>query len=181
MDLVTYIAVQFIFSLMFCFANLFFTMFRVQIFVMPFWGSANFLFYKFFTRRLGQTRQYLTSLEPKKSRRMSLAHVALLPLIYSLSSYTSPCFVSDDTVPKPLRKHFNFLLVPKRFQGPRSNFEVDGEGAPLVTQSWGTRNLFLLIIYNFKIIGGHVPPSPPGPLPAVPGLNSLPQTLATSV
>ena len=32
MDLVTYIAVQFIFSLMFCFAIFFFTMLRVQIF-----------------------------------------------------------------------------------------------------------------------------------------------------
>ena len=28
--------------LMFCFANFFFTMLRVQIFFMPFWGSANF-------------------------------------------------------------------------------------------------------------------------------------------
>ena len=91
---------------------------------------------------------------------MSLAHVALLSLIYSLSSNTSPCFVSDDTAPKPLRIHFNFLLVPKRFQGPRSNFEVDGGGAPLVTQSWGTRHFFLLTIYNFKIIGGHAPPPP---------------------
>ena len=96
---------------------------------------------------------------------MSQAHVALLPLIYSLSSYTSPCSVSDDTIPKPLRIHFNFLLVPKRFQGLRSNFEVDRGGAPLVTQSWDTRHFFLLIIYNFKIIGGHVPtPLPPGPL-----------------
>ena len=45
---------------MFCFANLFFTMLPVQFFLMPFWGSANFCFYKFFhysplTRSTGQS------------------------------------------------------------------------------------------------------------------------------
>ena len=39
-----------------------------------------------------------------------------------------------------------------------------GGGAPLMTQHWGggTRHFFLLILYNFKNIGGgHVPPAPP--------------------
>ena len=40
-----------------------------------------------------------------------------------------------------------------------------GGGASLVTQYWGgTRHFFLLILYNFKNIGWHVPPPPP-PLP----------------
>ena len=50
-------------------------------------------------------------------------------------------------------------------------------GAPLVTQhlggGGGTKHFFLLILYNFKKIGGHVPPCPlPPPHPlysAVPG------------
>ena len=47
-------------------------------------------------------------------------------------------------------------------QGPRSNFEIGG--TPLVTQYWGcTRHFFSLTFYNFKNIGGHVPP-PPAPL-----------------
>ena len=54
-------------------------------------------------------------------------------------------------------------------QGPRSNFEIGGGGggAPILTQYWrGTKHLFLLILYNFKNIGGgggHVPPGPPTP------------------
>ena len=45
-------------------------------------------------------------------------------------------------------------------QGPWSNFEIGG--ALLVPQYWGgrrgTRHFFLLTLYNFKNIGGHVPP-----------------------
>ena len=51
-------------------------------------------------------------------------------------------------------------------QGPRSNFEIGG--TPLVTQYWGcTRHFFSLTFYNFKNIGGHVPPPLP-PYSAVP-------------
>ena len=47
-------------------------------------------------------------------------------------------------------------------------------GAPLVTQYWGgTRHFFLLILYNFKSIGGNVPPGPP--CSAVPGTLKLDQ------
>ena len=54
----------------------------------------------------------------------------------------------------------------KIFRGPRSNFEIGEEVAPLVTQYWeGTKHFFLLILYKFKNIGGggggrHVPPAP---------------------
>ena len=45
-------------------------------------------------------------------------------------------------------------------QGPRSNFEIaGGEGG--MTEYWeGTINFLLLTLYNFKNIGGHVPPLP---------------------
>ena len=45
-----------------------------------------------------------------------------------------------------------------------------GGGAPLVTQYWGggTKHFYLLNLYNFKNIGGHVPPLPPPPYSAVP-------------
>ena len=43
-----------------------------------------------------------------------------------------------------------------QLQGPRSNFEVGGGGGG------DTKHFFLLILYNFKNIGGrHVPPLPP--------------------
>ena len=52
-------------------------------------------------------------------------------------------------------------------QRPRSNFEMGGGGgAPLVTQYWGggpQKHVFLLTLYNFKNIGGDVPPAPPPP------------------
>ena len=58
-----------------------------------------------------------------------------------------------------------------QLQGPQSNFEIGGGGgAPLVTRYWGgTRHFFLLTLYNFKNIGGHVPPGPT-PRSAVPEL-----------
>ena len=59
-------------------------------------------------------------------------------------------------------------------QGPRSNFEIGrvrGGGGGGGTDSdsilgGGTRHFFLLTLYNFKNIGGHVlhrPPPPPAP------------------
>ena len=64
-------------------------------------------------------------------------------------------------------------------QGPRNNFEIGwggggGGGGPLVTQYWGgTKHFYLLILYNFKNIGGHVPPVPtPSPL-----YSAVPETI----
>ena len=37
-----------------------------------------------------------------------------------------------------------------------------------MTQYWGgTKQFFLLILFNFKNIGGHVPPLPPPPPPSL--------------
>ena len=50
-------------------------------------------------------------------------------------------------------------------------------GAQLVTQYWGTRHFFLLNLYNFKNIGGHVPPLPPPPPP----YSAIPESLCMYV
>ena len=62
------------------------------------------------------------------------------------------------------------LVILSHSQGTRSNFEIGGgaggRGAPLLVSDsilGGTRHFFLLTLYHFKNIGGHVPP-PPAPL-----------------
>ena len=53
-------------------------------------------------------------------------------------------------------------LYLSRDRGATLRLGGGGGGAPLVTQYWGvTKHFFLLILYNFKNIGGHVPPLPP--------------------
>ena len=53
-----------------------------------------------------------------------------------------------------------------------ATLRLGGEGGPLVIQYWGAKkHFFLLILYNFKNIGGHVPPcspTPPTPPPPPP-------------
>ena len=54
-------------------------------------------------------------------------------------------------------------------QGPRSNFEIWGGGGGGISDSilGGTRQFFLLNLYNFKNIGGaRAPPAHPPPPPA---------------
>ena len=57
------------------------------------------------------------------------------------------------------------LIADCSNRGATLRFFLGGGGrAPLVPQYWGggTRHFFLLTLYNFKNIGGHV--SPPAPL-----------------
>ena len=50
--------------------------------------------------------------------------------------------------------------------------------APLLSQYWGgTKHFFLLILYNFRNIGGHVPPCPPPPYSAVPVFDAVKPSL----
>ena len=52
-------------------------------------------------------------------------------------------------------------------QGPQSNFEIGGGGGEVGTVCdsilgrRGTKHFLVLTLYNFKNIGGHVPPGPP--------------------
>ena len=69
-----------------------------------------------------------------------------------------------------MKRNLKIAKLNYVLQGPWSNFEIGeggeggGGGAPLVPQYWGdTRDFFLLILYNFKNIGGHLPPPPPTP------------------
>ena len=67
----------------------------------------------------------------------------------------------------------------KRLRKQQTREKLVMWGARLVTQYWGgTKHFFLLILYNFKNIGGHVPPflpthPPPTPYSAVPALTFL--------
>ena len=49
------------------------------------------------------------------------------------------------------------------YQGPRSNFEIGGGGKGSTNTDsilgGGTKHFFLLILYNFKNIGGGMPPN----------------------
>ena len=84
-------------------------------------------------------------------------------LAYCRSSQTSVSFVWDavngrrvelsSTLPAP-------QTVSHRVRDHRATLGLGGGGKPLVTQYWGgTRHFFLLILYNFKNIGGggHAP------------------------
>ena len=58
-----------------------------------------------------------------------------------------------------------------------------GEGWGTISDSilWGTKHFFLLILYNFKNIGGARAPPPPPPIPPAPSLLPTPRSLLSIV